>query len=627
MEALAIIQGVESLISLSNSASQLYRRFKDAPDDLRLVASHLGCLNQQIQLLTELQAEQLDVELLGTETCRLFCEIITGCSRALGAIHNALTECSNKNHSGARLEWAVLGKGKVDGLMLDLARIETTLNSMMTGLQLILLNRRSRADRAHLAEIKADLSALRRLLFQALVPSSLHNNQEKSREYLTRLNRVTELRRLDESRIAAFCNLNGTIVSASTSRQSTYVSSFRLRLPFQLSLCLDVVLQVEKWYWSCTFLDRSHLSLRYMVPPSSAIMVAAAAGDVPEIRRLLAEGLARPNDETVGHRTPLDLAIVNGNVEAVQLLLQEGASANGLFGEKQTSPLAWALQHRHLDIIRLLLSHKASLHHLNIFGWSPLFYLWYSLEHNPSSTELLSLLYSESSEHDFSWLHAGLSDVDGWGVIHRAAIFGTVEDVQTLISKRVDPLQEIGDIGWTTINLVVYYGRYDVFLTLLPYYDPKMFNLPDKTGWTLLHIAAAEGREDIIRHLLQLGVDHNAFTLRVSIARHEELMRPVLEMEGDSETRAHLRMAVDDNPHTAREVAFLHSEANGKNFDHILDDFLDDKTDSEVWVDAVEVLEVDEVVPRDVLHRMRSRLWSLASKLDYVFKKRVTPSR
>src|SRR5438552_3301837 len=87
MEALAIIQGVKSLISLSNSASQLYHKFKDAPNDLRLIASHLRCLNQHMQLLTELQAEQLDVELLGIETCRLFCEIITGSSRTLGAIH------------------------------------------------------------------------------------------------------------------------------------------------------------------------------------------------------------------------------------------------------------------------------------------------------------------------------------------------------------------------------------------------------------------------------------------------------------------------------------------------------------------------------------------------------------
>ena len=110
------------------------------------------------------------------------------------------------------------------------------------------------------------------------------------------------------------------------------------------------------------------------------------------------------------------------------------------------------------------------------------------------------------------WLHAGLVDVEGWGLIHPAAIFGTPEDVQTLITMNADPFQTIGDMGWTVLHNVVYYGIYDVFVVLLPYSESRSFELPDIAGWTLLHIAAAEGHEDIIRRLLQLGANYQTRT-------------------------------------------------------------------------------------------------------------------
>jgi ankyrin repeat protein len=297
-------------------------------------------------------------------------------------------------------------------------------------------------------------------------------------------------------------------------------------------------------------------------------MIASARGNVPEMRRLLNERLASPHDITDGNNTPLSFAIESGNALAVELLLDQGADFNSPFGVRQTSYLAWALKHRHLDIARLLVGRKASFHHLNTYGWSPLFYLWARTKRQPSSPDFLALLAVDA---DFKWLHAGLVDVEGWGLIHRAAIFGTPEDVQTLITMKADPFQTIGVMGWTVLHNVVYYGVYDVFVVLLPYYESRGFELPDISGWTLLHIAAAEGHEEIIRHLLYLGANYQARTN----------YGPINLPGGDEE-----------GSWTPAEIAALNGESKGQLFWRILETFLDEKEESVMWYDALEIIAV-----------------------------------
>jgi ankyrin repeat protein len=53
----------------------------------------------------------------------------------------------------------------------------------------------------------------------------------------------------------------------------------------------------------------------------------------------------------------------------------------------------------------------------------------------------------------------------------------------------------------------VYYGRYDTFLELLPYYEHIDIDDPDERGWTLLHVAASAGHDVICKHLISIGAD------------------------------------------------------------------------------------------------------------------------
>jgi ankyrin repeat protein len=166
-------------------------------------------------------------------------------------------------------------------------------------------------------------------------------------------------------------------------------------------------------------------------------MKACSRGDAFQIRELFSNKEASLNDVTASNSTPMHLAIESGNEEAVELLIRQGADVSWTFGCNQTSPLAWALGQRKIEIARLLLSHGASFDHVGAFGWSPLFYLWVDtevLQH--SAVEYLNIL---SAKPDFSILHAGLLDINGWGVIHRVVAFGTTEEVATLLRLCTNP--------------------------------------------------------------------------------------------------------------------------------------------------------------------------------------------
>lgn len=236
-------------------------------------------------------------------------------------------------------------------------------------------------------------------------------------------------------------------------------------------------------------------------------MTASAKGDIVNMQRLLTGRRASPFDVCDGIVTALTLAIESGVANALRMLLDCEVNVNDVFGLKQTSPLAWALKLRALDAARLLVECGASFHHLNVWGWSPLFYLWSRTFRHPSSTEYLQLLHSN---YDFSWLHQSLIDDEGWGLMHRAAIFGTPADVLMLIRFGVNPHQIIGDFGGTVLRNVVCYDIVDVFLALVPYYEHMGFDLPDLRGRNLLRIAAAEGHEQITKHLLLRSANADA---------------------------------------------------------------------------------------------------------------------
>jgi len=177
------------------------------------------------------------------------------------------------------------------------------------------------------------------------------------------------------------------------------------------------------------------------------------------------------------------------------------------------SPLQWALQNRQLDIAQLLISRGASVDHISTLGWTPIFYLWpRARASQPVMVDYLTVLSADT------FLELEILDTWGWTVLHRVAAFGTAVEVEALLKLGASPMTCALPLRWNAIHHAVFYGNYSTFVTLLPLYSHMLIDTTDERGWTLLHIAASAGHENIVRHLLRLGA--NPYSLSKPFRSH-----------------------------------------------------------------------------------------------------------
>lgn len=263
-----------------------------------------------------------------------------------------------------------------------------------------------------------------------------------------------------------------------------------------------------------------------MVSYHSSHMVAAREGNVEAMVETMSAASELQYSFTISSLTPIFFAIESGNVTAVRYLLDIGVGANDVFGRQNTIPLAAALQFRHPGIVELLLKvsdPRVSFQHRSLAGWSPMTYIWFKPQPNPPASDLLALLRSSPC---FGYLHLDVYDDDGWSVMHRAAVYGAAEDIPILIeygldafAKTIKPKPERDESEYdqfSVLQLAVHYGRLNVVEQLLPHYVARYGNvdLPDRRGWTLLHMAVDEGHLDVARMLVVNGANVDAKTKR-----------------------------------------------------------------------------------------------------------------
>jgi ankyrin repeat protein len=186
------------------------------------------------------------------------------------------------------------------------------------------------------------------------------------------------------------------------------------------------------------------------------------------------------------------------------------------------SPLQWALQENQYEIARLLVNHGACLAHVSVLGWTPASYLWPSWETRPDS----AIKYLQLFGNDGS-IELEVFDKWGWTVLHRAAAFGKADEVEALIRLGACPTTCALPLHWMAIHHAVYYGNFETFLVLINPKNGASLASPDARGWTLLHIAASAGHDDITRHLLSLGADRERLTLPYMSYMPEQLFNQV----------------------------------------------------------------------------------------------------
>jgi ankyrin repeat protein len=97
-------------------------------------------------------------------------------------------------------------------------------------------------------------------------------------------------------------------------------------------------------------------------------------------------------------------------------------------------------------------------------------------------------------------------DECGWTALHRAAAFGTLEDVRALLRLQASIDVQTYNLNWTPLFCAVCFGNLEIIQDLWPCYkNPSQ--VKDLRGWNLLHVAAGAGRFKIMPFLLEKGVD------------------------------------------------------------------------------------------------------------------------
>lgn len=193
----------------------------------------------------------------------------------------------------------------------------------------------------------------------------------------------------------------------------------------------------------------------------TALVEAAARGDVDEVRRLLDAGAPREHRDASG-RTALLAAAHENHVAVATALVEEGADVNAK-DQLQDSPFLYAAAEGRLEILRLTLANGADLQSVNRFG--------------------------------------------GTGLIP-AAERGFVEVVRLLLDETDVDVDHVNNLGWTALLEAIILGdggpeHTEVVRLLLDAgADP---NLADGGGIRPLAHAREAGRDEIERLLVDAG--------------------------------------------------------------------------------------------------------------------------
>jgi ankyrin repeat protein len=186
---------------------------------------------------------------------------------------------------------------------------------------------------------------------------------------------------------------------------------------------------------------------------------------------VLLEAGANPNLASASGETPLLAAARTGDVGVAKLLMMGGAEVETRERRRQQTPLMWAVSGGHRDVVRLLIETGADVNATSGTGFTPLMF---------------------------------------------AARQGDVDAARMLISAGADVQRAAAD-GATALMVAAGSlslpddGRERTAITLLDHgADPNTAAF----GYTVLHLAVATGKPDLVRHLLTHGANPNARAIK-----------------------------------------------------------------------------------------------------------------
>ncbi|KUJ13905.1 ankyrin [Mollisia scopiformis] len=500
MNPLSFTASLIAAIELGVGTFKVVRRFVDSysevPAELLALKLRLDGINIQLQLLRRIKATLGDIDEPLLDDCETanFEKFMQDVILTFSSIRDGFASHVVGVGKRDRIKWVFHDANKVKKWDQCLGSHSVVLKNILQLLEL----RYSGLLKIEFMELKKEVSRAR--FFMATMPQPLQTRFLWARKISKALRVVSPIMKLD-----------GSIVLFERGRESIYNVSFTFQMLFCLkAICVDFKLCRSSLLSGYLSPHCHGLTVKNIIPEDSEIVMACKRGDQSTVWDLLHRGKASVHDITYGNDTPMRWAIESGSLELVSLLITLGADVRGTFGQFNTNYIQAALYYRRMDIARLLLSRGADIHHICARGWTPIFHVWQPRSVPCQAHESIEFLSGAS----FGGYNA--QDSVGWTAMHRAAAFGSAEDVKCLLESGASLAFRTTVFAWSPIFCAVQYGNLSIFNQLIQYH-PDYSTLVDGRNWTLLHTAVNAKQLEMIRLLLSFGADPHARSMATDL--------------------------------------------------------------------------------------------------------------
>ncbi|MFC1604708.1 ankyrin repeat domain-containing protein [Planctomycetota bacterium] len=258
------------------------------------------------------------------------------------------------------------------------------------------------------------------------------------------------------------------------------------------------------------------------VQPMSFLHKAAAAGDIAEVKRLIATGAninSLSSDSGSSARTPLHEAAIAGHKDVAEILLSHGAQPYALDNLRYT-PLHCSAEHGHKDMASLLIDKGADVNAKTLDDLTPL-----HLACQKGKREVAEFLMKKGADPK-------ATDVFMMTPLHFTVEKGFREISQLLIEKGAD-VDARNKNGKTPLDLAISRNRSEIAKLLIE----------KGAAVSNIHTAASVGNIEKLRSIVEAGVDVNEIDdggmtplLRAVSRKHTKVAEFLVENGADVNT-------------------------------------------------------------------------------------------
>ena len=254
---------------------------------------------------------------------------------------------------------------------------------------------------------------------------------------------------------------------------------------------------------------------RFAQLPEDGLWHAARIGDLPAMKRYIAEGTDVNAPDDYSNLSPLAWSASHGQTEATRLLIENGADVD-IRDDNGSTPLHSAAVFGRADVAKLLVEKGANPQARNDDGGTPADALHLDWR---TTTFIGGLMGIEVERENIPVMQSGRNEIAKlFGVkefdskarapaqdLSSSVFVGDLVEVKQMLTDGADPDAKDPQSGATMLSIAALMGHTEVVALLLEH--GADVNARSRDGGTALHTAAFLGRAETVKLLLEKGAD------------------------------------------------------------------------------------------------------------------------